>query len=233
MTDPKFKEVKKKFKALLEIFLITSGVLIAVQVNNHNEDIRNSKRISKELSSLKKELIENKAKFDERQTLRHERLKIVRKNLSELADGVLSDSTLRSLHKGAIYSGVTNPTTGVISSLINTGDLNLIKSDQLKYTLSEWLELLQNLKENEEILWDVNTVFMNYSEKNYPKGEDRLWANFDKLNFNSLRLKFSNDLYYRNILIRQETALLHSIEACQFVYDELNILLKLIEDEVN
>lgn len=107
--------------------MITSSVLIAVQVNNHNEDIRNSKRISKELSSLKKELIENKAKFDERQTLRHERLKIVRKNLSELADGVLSDSTLRSLHKGAIYSGVTNPTTGVISSLINTGDLNLIK----------------------------------------------------------------------------------------------------------
>lgn len=26
------------FKALIEIFLITSGVLIAVQVNNYNED---------------------------------------------------------------------------------------------------------------------------------------------------------------------------------------------------
>lgn len=139
-------------------------------------------------------MIENKIKFDERQELRQQRLKVVQANLSELSNGKLTDTTLKKIHQTPIYSGITNPSSGVINSLINTGDLYLIKNDALKNALPEWLELLQNLKENEQILWEANSIFMDFSEKNYPKGAEDLWTNFNELDHDKLRLKFSTNL---------------------------------------
>ena len=68
--------------------------------------------------------------------------------------------------------GTSNPTLGVIKSLISSGDIKLIHNSDLKYLLTSWQDNMANFNENEkiniELCYEVtdcpteNTQFISY-----------------------------------------------------------------------
>ena len=140
--------------ALGEIFLVMIGILLALQINNWNED-RKERILEKDyLISLKKEFENNLEEVD----------RVIRvnksnsKNAKELAENTgpsapaISEERFAKLLFGAINNEVVyRPGSGVINEIINSGKLNIFESKELKNKLATLDGLMLKIRNQENI----------------------------------------------------------------------------------
>jgi len=144
--------------AIGEIILVVIGILIALQINNWNEDRKNSSWEKKFLTDLKNELVRNKEQLqniDDIQTKKGnalaETITLVKK-----ADP-LNKSKIDSLFAMTQVSNPTFfPTTGVYDSGLSAGKIENVKNDMLKYAIMNlYNHYYKRLVYNGEILDEV------------------------------------------------------------------------------
>ena len=135
--------------AIGEILLVVIGILIALQVNNWNEQRINKSSEALILNDLQKEFQMNKLKLDSaisyHQVLleaTNEVLKLIR----EPEEVILNHNPDSLIYLTLDFSDYS-PGQIVISELISSGKLNLISSDSLRMLIFEWGIALE---ENEE-----------------------------------------------------------------------------------
>ena len=140
--------------AIGEIILVVIGILIALSINNWNENNKNSKQESQILLQLKEEYQENLTELDLKISMRKEMLDASTRLLAyydnteswTVADSVASDFTL------TFYTPTFNPVIGVTSELLSSGKLYIIENNELKLMLTNWTGVLSRLIEYEEDL---------------------------------------------------------------------------------
>jgi len=137
--------------AVGEIALVVIGILIALQINNWNEERKikhATKYILEELiAESKKNLAELESVIDSNSLIlfRWENLKRMRTN-----SNLPSNATLGSLSFFELFSWKTyNPSQGLISSLSNTSKFQLINDLLLRRQLINWSGFYEDYKENE------------------------------------------------------------------------------------
>ena len=130
--------------AIGEIILVVIGILIALQVNNWNEERRNRVKEKAILKELHKDFKKNLEEFlpvkqNQLNTLRSGQ--IVFRNLKKLHIPESRDSVFR--YATGMFGGYPyHPSNGVVESLISTGDINLIRNDTLRNYLVSWKDVL-------------------------------------------------------------------------------------------
>ena len=147
-------KTSKYFKyAIGEIILVVVGILIALQINNWNENRKNAYKEVAILSNINKEFKQNKKQLDsvvkQHQHVYDNCTKIM--SLFPITTKPTS-STLDSLSYQLFwsYGGVTfNPSQTSISALSSTSSFDIIKNDTLKDLLISWNDLIEDYKEEE------------------------------------------------------------------------------------
>lgn len=192
--------------AIGEILLVMVGILLALQVNNWNQNRVNVKKEQKALTDLLEEFKLNEKRIKKKQNARIALVPELKQYLDLCAEGKSSYQSFLDYHSKPYMIGMTNPSNGVIDALISSGELSLIRNDSLKYLLADWKDQVGNLNENELILWEV-TLDYNFSFHHAIPEPQQDWYDWKEADLEKAYKELSYDISYRNKL--------SSYEACQ------------------
>jgi hypothetical protein len=152
--------------AIGEIALVVIGILIALSINNWNRDrIYNKERtylITELLSEFENNLVHIKSVSSGNQDYTLESDTIIKllpsltfpgdeKKLSELIAG-----------SGVLGFYTYNPSTGMMNSMSNTSNFQHINDKSLRRNLLNWSGYVDDVKENEEMLFSYKSTITDY-----------------------------------------------------------------------
>lgn len=211
--------------AVGEILLVMIGILLALQVSNWNQTRIEGKKEYKALSALNKEFKLNKQRIKTKQNLRISIAPKLEDYIKKISSGEADYNSFKDFYSDQFMFGMTNPSNGVIDALISSGEIALISNDSLKYFLADWKNQVENLYENEEILWNSGLGFIGSSTKMIP-GPSHDWNNEKlELAFNDL----ISNIEYKNNLVGFEGVNQIVIEECDAVLILLENVLTLLD----
>ncbi len=225
--------------AIGEILLVMVGILLALQVNNWNEE--NKDRIIEQgaLIDLKQEFENNKIRFDHLIKSKQIVLNQNRKFIELISKGNYTAIDLLNGRIGVGDGGIYtfNPSNGVLNSLISTGKIDNISNDSLKYLLTSWNDIIIDYQEEEEGHRVFHTqIFIPFESSLIPQpyiinGDAKMPFHqndqIENLFKNSIK-----DLKYQNLILMNERFLNSTIEESKYVNDKFLIILKLLESEI-
>ena len=138
-----------------EIILVVIGILIALQINNWNENRKENKREQIILKRLHKEFVSNKNQLNEKIEIRNRIINNCKAllNCFDNPETALFDSIIKK------QSRLITPATfdPVQNDLVSSGTIEILKNEQLKQLLINWSTDVIQLQE-------VEQMFLNYSE---------------------------------------------------------------------
>ena len=198
----------KYFKyAIGEILLVMIGILLALQVNNWNEDRKELSNESKTLKTLNAEFVRNENTLDSILVLLEEiehSLSFVFQKIQPKPDINLTPTELDSV----LFNSFANPywrrSEYTLRNLESTGKLSSLSSEKLKSALYDWSLIAADIKDkDEDATVGFNNLLSYYKENgslrnldvngNWVSSEGRSSLEYDHLKFFS-DLKFENSI---------------------------------------
>ncbi len=159
--------------AIGEIVLVVIGILIALQINNLNQDSKNRRIEQNYLIRIKESLINSQSEMDrvinKTSRVSNQSLKLVLLSRSKEYD--LPYQTIDSLITSTGYT-IYTPEEGIINEILNSDNLNLIRNDLIRSHIASW-NSRQNVIKNYEDFIKTQTImygeflsdYIDYSNK--------------------------------------------------------------------
>lgn len=210
-----------------EIFLIVIGILIALQVNNWNEQKKEAAEEQKILHTLQSEFSYNLQELS-RNIEKAKKLSARADSLLHLftveksdRDNTTAQRLVRSLSAYSSY----DPSDGALIDLISSGHLNIIRNDSLRLHLTRWSGEVQDTKEDEvrlmnfgdERLEPYRLKYLNFpSNSGFTPGMDLL----------SESTEFENTVY----MIGKKSQ--YNVENYEMLRDDIESILDIISKEI-
>ena len=167
-------KIGKYFKyAIGEIVLVVIGILIALQINNWNNSRTDSLKEKAILKELHKEILGNKVQFDSVTKVHYRSMNALNTIMDSMPVTKEKVFSLFSAFEYATNTFTFNPSNGVVNSLINSGNYELIKNDTLRNYLITWNDVYQDFLEEE----------LNHQKFRYDVMDPLLAANTDIVMF--------------------------------------------------
>ena len=229
--------------AIGEIFLVVIGILIALSVNNSNEERKLRKEEKKILLSLHSEISNN---LNSLETSLNEKKNIIDVNnrfLKYTGPGLewKSESKLDSLMYYFTVSGwIYVADNGVLNEIINSGKLSIIEDIKIKNIVASLPQQIAQIIEEDRLYRDdLHQYFLPYVSKNYKLRnitEFRELYKFSESDLGKSRFQKSNqnlinDLEFENILTIQSIWIKFSIEMCENLKIKFSKIQELIESK--
>ena len=166
LTDNRFS--KYLLYAIGEISLVVIGILIALQVDNWNEERKTAEQEQQILQALHAEIELNKATLGECLQGIQESLdttRILRTYLGPEHAG-LTNKRILELLTASSYVPTCNVVTDVLEELRSSGNLQVIQDREIRQAISRWSGAHRNLQ-TEEAKWgqDFATQYIPYTNK--------------------------------------------------------------------
>lgn len=224
--------------ALGEIVLVVIGILIALQLNNYNDSLKQDKLEQKTLHNLKLDfefnLSEMEGTINTLEVIRNASLTIINKTGVNFSDDFDIDTHLDLLPATPQYF----PKNGFLLELINSGKLSIISNDKLRNRLSSWLPTLETLQDREHISAEYDITTIGYITKNgswlkidaKSRSKQIKNINFPKSGFDADNKQLLKSIEFENIIENQifnKTVLLERQEKCFELNQEIIDLLEL------
>ena len=203
--------------AIGEILLVVVGILIALQINNWNEQSKLDKQEQQILKNLKQDFNHN----------HEEILKVITDNNATIDSAfIILNNTGNKYKKGFKINNLLGdvagtiyfyPKNGFLYDLINSGNLSIIKNNRLRNLLSSWLPTLEDLSLREKNAKEFENKIIEYVIKNGS------WLSVDQVDDDETirRLKFPDSGFdVNNNLLLQSVEFENMIEN-QIVFIEL------------
>ena len=184
------------FYAVGEVILVVVGIVIALQVNNWNEDKKLRREESAMLANIDAEFtlnLEKLTSIKDNNTSIYDCTKIL-KNLIGKPDSEINSHNIDSLFYHSILIADFQPNQFVLSQLKSTDKLKIIRSEKLKRLLYDW-DNAMNIKSEAFVMW--NSYFMNQlipyldentSIRNMDAYANYEWATPTPLKYNSAKM---------------------------------------------
>lgn len=141
--------------AIGEVVLVVLGILIALQIDNWNENKKTRSIEQQYLLALKEEFSFNKGELESIMN----RNKLNFENAVRILDNTgpenpeLTDEELGRLLAGAFsYETRFDPNQDVLDEIISSGKLGIFSSKELKFALSSWSGILDRIRLQEQEL---------------------------------------------------------------------------------
>ena len=229
----------KYFKyAIGEIILVVIGILIALQINNWNENRLNSIEEKTILKALSTEISENQIIL-KKDLKRHSDLVRL---LTELSDYIepkpqtISETRLDSLMFSLGWLPGYTPKEGVLNSILTSGKISLIKNNKLNSKLASWNSILNQYNKAQN--WSEKDVFdmvLPYIQKKYPLKRALKFFNSDtkiKSKFKFSQEALLSDMEFETIVAERIIDASDSYDAAKDLYEFQSEILKLIKNEL-
>ena len=227
---------KKKFSKYLiyaigEIILVVIGILIALQINNWNENKKERKIERKILIDLREEIQTNRNKITTSINRREKLLLPVNQHLKYLSESKVSFDNFKSLHGRSFWTGTVQPSFGVINSAISSGSINFIKSDSLKYMLTDWPDEVGDFIDYEEKAYVGHRLFNDYFDDKFPKNGNK-YHNYSQKELERRYKIIIKDVEYVNRLLLIDNHLNAGIQIGNELIKYLDDMTSLINHEL-
>jgi hypothetical protein len=157
--------------AILEVLLVVIGILIALQVNNWTEEQKLRTIEKSVLMDLRSELYANISRLDSIINERENVLAAGRLLLEQSGPDASWDSEVNFdslLFKIVVSGWKFFPESGVVTDILNSGKLNVIQNDSLRYMISSLpadIALLND--EDDTYRLDLHGYFVPFFSGNY------------------------------------------------------------------
>ncbi len=155
LTENKFS--KYLLYAIGEIVLVMIGILLALQVNTWNENRKINKQELQLLASLQKEFTFNKDELNrsiKKAQIIQRKCETLLKNTGNREMELSKNESDSLIYLGLLGIITYDPSNGILSDIINSGKIQIIKNQKLKNYLSNWSGILNDVKEDET--WAVD-----------------------------------------------------------------------------
>ena len=129
--------------AVGEILLVVIGILIALQINNWNNEKTDHKKGIDYLKSLRNEMRSNLQELNKEENrildvLKNKEVLINVMNSNETIDSI-SDKTIYELYQASFNLPIlTSIETGAVNEIISSGGLQYIKNDSIRKLVASW-----------------------------------------------------------------------------------------------
>lgn len=234
-----FRHIRKKFlsenkfsKYLLyaigEIILVVIGILIALQINNWNDNrIRQNKEVDF-LTQIHNEFLLNRTQFDS-VTSYHLRVHNGTSKIIELMpidiNTVIKDS-LSDYIKDTFWNWTFNPQQTSINSLTNSASFEIISNPELKTLLEQWNDLVKDYSEEEVRSSTFSTT------QYYPYLRKKITTlgfqnSQSLLDHEAINLKFLNELEFENLVNGLRIGMQDILNESQQVSDAIDKIIEL------
>ena len=242
--------------AIGEIFLVVIGILIALQVNNWNENQKQKKRETAYLQNLNidlKKQIQLQDIYINFEDIIIQDCKDIVAHYEQNNGFKKMDSIFPKINDLSTRITFTNANTTLLE-MINSGEINIIDNESLKKELMEFNQFIEGFAANtvsnntnlvdqivvRNVMKKSNFASFSYSKKLRSKIQENSQMNFinvkdenlkkiaiQNLNEPKLRLEFINDVVFRNGLAELQKTGDENLKA------KAKQLLKHIETELN
>ena len=147
--------------AIGEIILVVIGILIALSLNNWNDNRKNRISERKLLDNIHRDFVQNKVGFDSLKAIHYRALD----GLDKLVDlfPLNNDSLKYEAYKeyNLKIKGMTyDPYSSSIESVVNSNALQLIQDENLQKYLVSWKDVFHDYKEDENVYYDYLNNFL-------------------------------------------------------------------------
>lgn len=229
----------KYFKyAIGEILLVVIGILIALQINNWNENRKDRNEELTALKDLKEEFQSNLKDVDSLLAFKERHASMWENYLNKISNKTLSDDE-RSIVRPTMGSRVFEISNSMLNSLLATGKIDKIKNDSLRNVLSNWNDML-TFERKPEKLHDlfVQREFLGIELKLMPNARLPLISgtkNFfhSKSDIEQLRLKAIDNLEYQNAMEYSYHLLKIQTGAGKVLKSKIERVIALLTDEIS
>jgi hypothetical protein len=230
----------KYFKyAIGEIILVVIGILIALSINNWNENRKNYIKSNAILLNLKTEFLTNKADLletSERNTKKYNLVKEILSFTGQPNENLTKEKSDELIYN--IFAGNTaDVSTGFIDDLLNSSNIYLIKNDSLRQKLTNWNKELFDHKTESEVDYRIfyRNNFILFMQKNYSY-EKRGNNILPNLEFKSTFTKDYKSIYkskeFENIVITKLILLNNANKGYKELIDIIDEIISLIDKEI-
>lgn len=140
--------------AIGEVVLVVIGILVALQIDNWNENQRIRSIEQQYLLALKEEFEYNKAELQGVMTLNRECTDnaLIISDYTGPGNPEITEKEFATLGMNSFSSEVHyNPNQGVLDEIISSGKLGIFSNDELKFALSSWSAVI------DRALWQERT----------------------------------------------------------------------------
>ena len=156
--------------AVGEIILVVIGILIALQINNFNNE-KQLREIEQEyLLSLQTEFKTNLNKINKSILENEERVNATEDMLTlfdnNVRDTINGNEISNMIHSVVATEATYQPSKGVLTDIISSGNLNLIKNKQLRQYLASFESKLDFMQTQESITLSIKEAIKNILIKN-------------------------------------------------------------------
>ncbi|MEM9078237.1 MAG: DUF6090 family protein [Bacteroidota bacterium] len=237
---------KNKFSKYLvyaigEIILVVVGILIALTINNKNEDHKIRNTALTYLKSLNREFESNLTLLDS--TIGEA------KGISQAAENVLvlfspkvldtvSEKQISQMFGEFNKEAVYKPSNGVLFEVISSGNLKILKNETLKQKLASFEKKVERLQvQEEEVLRLRNEMSFFLRQNGNFTTLFSLNISQDSVIQNHIGIHSNKPIFQSNYMLN--SFILYGIiqkSAVSYYYfplkEELNSIIKLIEDEI-
>ena len=168
----------KYFKyAIGEIILVVIGILIALSINTWNGRNKERRQEIKQLKALKLEFDKNIITLAGISN-HHTENEVATKKLMNAKDKNYTLETLDSLFYKTNYNYNFDPSRGIYNSLINSGQIELLTNETLKYKIAEIQDIVTDYIEDENNVREYCIKeFMPFTVNQMPYNPLRLYKN--------------------------------------------------------
>ena len=150
LTENKFS--KYLIYAIGEILLVVIGILIALQINSKKEEINNRITEQSILNNLKEDFNKNQQEIDVLVFANYKYHRNLKKFIEILKTNPkdIKIKIADTLSMAAIAAPTYIPTTSTIDVIISTGNIDLVKNEELKTLISRFKREVADLSEDEK-----------------------------------------------------------------------------------
>lgn len=203
-------KTRKYFKyAIGEIGLVVIGILIALSINNWNENVKNKERKKEMLKEIYHEFVTNKEKLQSI-VIQHEECYVSAQkvlNMFPIDTNTVNIDTLMQKVFGSFGNWTYEPLQTRIKFFVSSSDFNLIEEKQLQEALISWESVFEDYHEDEQQAIDYNNnVLYPFVRKNIsirlgfhdPRFEKALLQSIEFENIIIGRFRNLNDILYND-----------------------------------
>ena len=183
--------------AIGEIILVVIGILIALQINNWNQNRVDRITEKKLLNSINSDFLQNKKEFEKTKSLHEIHLSCLERIVALLplnGNEILADSI--AYYERLKTNHTFNPSSSTVDAIVNSNSIDLLQNDALKQFLVSWKSVLLDYQEEEE-------SYYNFLQENY---YPFLIQSADFMDFNPLEIystkEYQNYAHFRRGYVR-------------------------------
>lgn len=215
-----------------EIMLVVLGILIALQINNWNENRKNDIKEFDYLKSYKTDLEANRDEF-QRVIEKSNHTIVVADSLLKMATGRIDHIDLGDMGRLLVEaSGYTNFLNqgGTVKEVIESGNLNVIKNAHIRTSIATWEANIDEIRRVE--VGEIRNAGAYFTS--YIKHIDMYKRYFDEPVFDA---KMIERLFSDRAFLNSLGGRTHFPKTANTLYqqklDNLEVLLKIIEQELS